>query len=71
MKYYVVPESRDNCAMPTMPDAVPVQHIGTHIEWWLARFQQQGYYSNARQQRIPLGQLSFRLVPEGENPWKT
>lgn len=64
MKYYVIPESRDGCALPTTPDPMPLCDVGTHLDLWLHRFDLQGYFSNCRQERIPLHELSFRVVPE-------
>jgi hypothetical protein len=64
VRYFVFPDSRDGCDIPTQPEPVELENVGAHIAIWLDRFHQQGYFSNARQERIPLDRLSFRLEPE-------
>jgi hypothetical protein len=64
MKYYVIPESLDGCTQPTTPEPIPLEVVSSHITVWLDRFHLQGYFSNCRQERIPLNELSFRVVPE-------
>jgi hypothetical protein len=64
MRYFVIPESLDDCEFPTMPEPVELKHVGSHIEWWLARYKAQGHYTNCNMQRIPLHELEFHLRPE-------
>ena len=64
MKYYAIPETRDGCELPTTPEPMLLEEIGAHLAVWLDRFRLQGYYSNCKQERIPLDGISFRIQPE-------
>lgn len=64
MKYYIIPQSLDGCDLPTQPEALPIEEIGTHLAQWLEPRQRQGYFSNCKMERIPIDKLEFRLVPE-------
>jgi hypothetical protein len=63
MKYFVIPNTRDGCDSPTQPVPVELAQVGEHIQQWLGRFKRQGYFSNCKQERIPLGAISFRVEP--------
>lgn len=74
MKYFVMIESRDGVQMPTTPEPMDMTHVGEHIELRLSIYRRQGYFSNARQERIPVDSLEFRIVPEAREademkPW--
>lgn len=63
--YFVIPETMDGCELPTQPEPIPLEQVGKHLSEWLARYQVQGYYSNARMERIGLDEITFSVVPEG------
>jgi hypothetical protein len=64
VKYFVIPNSLDGCEIPTVPEPIELELIASHLKWWLQRFVVQGYFSNCKQERIPLYELEFRLQPE-------
>jgi hypothetical protein len=64
LKYFVITESRDNCELPLMPVALPLDECAKVITKRVSMWQLQGYYFNCKQERIPVGELCFRLVPE-------
>ena len=62
MKVYVYPlagDGIDNIA--TQPDPVELATVGQHIERWLDLYRRQGYYFNANMERVPLGEVRFKL----------
>ena len=62
MKFYIYPIAGDGIDnIPTQPDPVAEAEVGPHIAAWLQRYARQGYYSNAKQERIPITDLTFRL----------
>jgi hypothetical protein len=64
VKYYVKIESRDGVDMPTTPEPMELGQVGKHITNLLVLYGAQGYFSNCRAERIPVGELEFRIVPE-------
>lgn len=64
MKYYVLIESRDDCDLPTTPEPMHLSQIGEHLARTVGMYERQGYFSNCRQERIPIAALTFRIVPE-------
>lgn len=66
MKYFVIPETRDGCDMPTWSEPLPLDQISAHIEEWIKRYERQGYYSNCNHERLVLDEMTFRLVPDPE-----
>jgi hypothetical protein len=58
--YHVLVDA-DDCNMPTQEDPVPLSQVGGHIAAFLKRYEAQGYYSNARMQRLQLSHLRFKL----------
>jgi hypothetical protein len=70
MNYFVIPNTGvDHYDLPTTPEPMPLERISGHLLQWLGRYRQQGYYSNVRQERIPLDSITFQIVPE-PRPWK-
>jgi hypothetical protein len=67
-KFYVMPDGRDDCDCPTSPDPMPLSAIGAHVALLRSMYRRQGYFSNARQEHIPLDELQFRLVPAEDEP---
>lgn len=65
-RYFILPESQDDCAFPTTPEPIAPWELGEHFHTQLEGWQQQGYFSNCRQERIPIAELSFRIVPEND-----
>lgn len=66
MKYYAIPSSRDGCNLPTLPHALPLGELGKHLEQLTAAYQQQGYFSNMKRERIPVSELTFTIVSKTE-----
>jgi hypothetical protein len=66
MKYHIIPDSRDGCTQAIAPEPVPLTKVGAHIARWKAQYDRQGYFSNCRQERLPLDRMEFRLVPDAE-----
>lgn len=66
--YFVCPDGRDDCEIPTSPDPMPLCEVGAHIAILRKMYLRQGYFSNARQERIAPSELCFKLVPYEEEP---
>jgi hypothetical protein len=66
VKYFVVPNLQDGTDLPTQPVPMDLDTVGKHIRIWLeARLKHNGgYVSNCRMERMPVGAISFRVVPE-------
>lgn len=64
-RYYVIPQSLDGCDLPTTPEPMELRNVGAHIDRWLRTFELKGqpYFSNCRQEHIPLDELEFKLAP--------
>jgi hypothetical protein len=66
MKYHAIPETFDGCEMPTAPEPMELEELGKHLAQWLKRYEHQGYFSNCRQERIPLDEIGFTILPVSE-----
>ena len=69
MKYLVYPITGDDCDdIPTWPEPMPLAKVSEHIEQWLSRYKAQGYYRNAKCQRVELDSIAFRIEPHDVEP---
>lgn len=64
--YFAIVHAKDDNTMPTEPDPRPLAQMSNHLIEWLVRYQVQGYYSNCKQERVPLDQISFTIISESE-----
>lgn len=63
-KYFASIHAQDGCNLPTWPEAMTLTELGVHLEQKMAAYEHQGYFSNAKMERIPLHELSFTIWPE-------
>lgn len=66
-KYFASVNSRDGVCLPTQNEAMPLEAMGAHLVEFLKRYEHQGYFSNCRQERIPLDELTFTIAPENDS----
>jgi hypothetical protein len=64
--YYVIPDAGDNCPVQINCEPVPLSQVSDVMVEFLGRYERQGYFSNCKQERIPLDQLKFTVEPEEE-----
>lgn len=63
MKVHIYPMAGDGIDnISTSPEPIELAEVGQHLEDWLRIRIRQGFYSNARQQRIPIAELQFKLA---------
>jgi hypothetical protein len=71
VKYHIYPESKDGIEMPFTPKPLDLREAFEHLALRIALYEQQGNFTNANMERIPVSELTFRLVPASEdNPGK-
>ena len=66
-KYHIYPESRDGIEMPLTPSPMTLPECFVHLAKRCAVYEQQGNFTNANMERIPMSELAFRLVPASED----
>lgn len=66
-RYFASVNSRDGVSLPTQQEAIPLAEMGAHLVAFLKRYEKQGYFSNCRQERIPLDELTFTIAPENDS----
>ena len=66
MKYHVYPESKDGIEMPFTPEPLDLREAFEQLALRIALYEQQGNFTNANMERIPMSELAFRLVPASE-----
>jgi hypothetical protein len=71
VRYHIYPESKDGIEMPFTPKPPDLREALEHLALRIALYEQQGHFTNANMERIPMSELAFRLVPASEeNPGK-
>jgi hypothetical protein len=66
-KYHIYPELRDGIEMPLTPSPMTLAECFFHLARRCAVYEQQGHFTNANMERIPMSELAFRLVPASED----
>ena len=66
-KYHIYPESLDGIEMPFTPSPMTLAECFFHLARRCAAYEQQGHFTNANMERIPMSELAFRLVPASED----
>ena len=61
LKYVAVANCPDGCGMPTFPIALEAEDLGPHIANRLIAMERQGYWSDVRQNRIPLQEVTYTI----------
>ena len=64
IKYFVIPDSQDDCDQPLFPEPMSLEEIVPVLIRWMELVKRQGYFSNCRQEHIEPERLAFRLEPE-------
>ena len=67
MKYHAYPESKDGIEMPFTPEPLDLREAFEHLALRIAAYEQNGHFTNANMERIPISELAFRLVPASED----
>lgn len=65
-RYFVVVHASDGANIPTRPAPIALDEVSNHLHQFLSQFRRNGYYLNARRERLPLHHLSFTLVHESD-----
>ena len=66
-KYHIYPELRDGIEMPLTPSPMTLSECFFHLAKRCAMYEQQGHFTNANMERLPMSELAFRLVPASED----
>jgi hypothetical protein len=66
-KYHIYPELRDGIEMPLTPSPMTLAECFFHLARRCAVYEQQGHFTNANMERIPMRELAFRLVPASKD----
>jgi hypothetical protein len=67
VKYHIYPESKDGIKMPFTPEPLDLREAFEHLALRIATYEQQGHFTNANMERMPMSELAFRLVPASED----
>jgi len=67
VKYHIYPESKDGIKMPFTPEPLDLREAFEHLALRIAMYEQQGNFTNANMERMPMSELAFRLVPASED----
>jgi hypothetical protein len=67
VKYHIYPESKDGIEMPFTPEPLDLREAFKHLALRIELYEQQGNFTNANMERIPVSELAFRLVPASED----
>jgi len=67
VKYHIYPESKDGIEMPFTSEPLDLREAFEHLALRIAAYEQNGHFTNANMERIPMSEFAFRLVPASED----
>lgn len=68
LKYELIPDDGSGCQLPTSPEGMTAEELGPHITGRLLAMERQGYWSDVRQNHIPLQDVTYTIsVAETED----